>query len=368
MKLEAYLKKSQYILKEEGLRIFLKRSFNYLTYATYRFVTPNKADIERWGGLKDQYKGKRAFIIGNGPSINKTPLYLLKDEFTICFNRFDLMLERLSWNPTAYCTIDDIVLEDNIQIAKKMSQVSKYAFFPDIHPSSGIRPNFKRLIGNSGNIYWLHLSDFGFTNQLPRCGINKTVANVAVQILTYMGFSEIYFIGVDLDYSIPDTLIKSNNRTVMGGEDDDPNHFDPRYFGKGKKYHMPRMTETFEKFQEAAKFLHSNGVKAYNAGIGGKLEVFPRVDINKIIPRNELERLRMMVGHIVPDIASDSLKSIFPHAVVIKDLTEWDDAAGELIASVSLANEIISKKIFEFAPFGPYKDLYLFLKRSKYFN
>ena len=66
----------------------------------------------RWRTIRDLYKGQRAFIVGNGPSLNRTPLHLLKDEFTLCFNRFDLMFERLAWRPTMYMCIDDRVAED----------------------------------------------------------------------------------------------------------------------------------------------------------------------------------------------------------------------------------------------------------------
>ena len=35
-------------------------------------------------------------------------------------------------------------------------------------------------------------------------------------------------------------LINSKGIDIQSQNNDDPNHFDPRYFGKGKKYHQPK--------------------------------------------------------------------------------------------------------------------------------
>ena len=42
---------------------------------------------------KDKYKGKRCFIIGNGPSLKKHDLTLLKDEFVLTVNSMTITKE-----------------------------------------------------------------------------------------------------------------------------------------------------------------------------------------------------------------------------------------------------------------------------------
>ena len=37
--------------------------------------------------------GKRVFLIGNGPSLNKTNLDLIKNEYSIAMNRISLIYE-----------------------------------------------------------------------------------------------------------------------------------------------------------------------------------------------------------------------------------------------------------------------------------
>ncbi len=366
MKLKSYFSKITYIIKEEGINVFLKRSLRYVVYILNRKLRDFSEDIDKWNAIKGRFPGKRAFIIGNGPSLNKLPLHLLANEHVICFNRFDLMLERLGWKPFAYAAIDDLVLSDVPEVANYMATQAEYAFFPDLHPSAKIGKNFKKAIPPRDNIYWLHLGDIGFNDNLPNCGINKTVANVAVQILVFMGFSEIYFIGVDLDYQVTSSMIKENERDLKSEEDDDPNHFDPRYFGKGRKFHHPRMKETFEKFDEAAVFLKAKNVKGFNAGIGGKLESFERVEFNSLFNYSNKEILQFMVGHLIDEIVSEDLIECFPKAVKISSFDDWDDDNDEIICTDEMGPSIIPKKVIDYFPLGPYKGEYLFLSKKKY--
>ena len=50
------------------------------------------------------------------------------------------------------------------------------------------------------------------------------------------------------------------------------------YFGAGKKWHDPHVDRMFKHYEEANIVCKSIGINIYNATIGGKLEVFPRVN------------------------------------------------------------------------------------------
>jgi hypothetical protein len=50
-----------------------------------------RESIRRLAALKDVHKGRRAFIIGNGPSLRQTDLSKLKNEFTFGMNRIYLL-------------------------------------------------------------------------------------------------------------------------------------------------------------------------------------------------------------------------------------------------------------------------------------
>ena len=51
---------------------------------------------------KDIHLDKRCFVIGNGPSLNKTNLDLIKDEYSIAMNRISMIYSKTEWRPSYY--------------------------------------------------------------------------------------------------------------------------------------------------------------------------------------------------------------------------------------------------------------------------
>ncbi|MEP6346910.1 MAG: hypothetical protein ABJ082_13895, partial [Parasphingorhabdus sp.] len=49
------------------------------------------SEKEHLAGLKDKYKGKPLLIVGNGPSINKTPLERFNAIASIGMNKIDML-------------------------------------------------------------------------------------------------------------------------------------------------------------------------------------------------------------------------------------------------------------------------------------
>ena len=70
-----------------------------------------RESIRRLAELKDIHKGKRAFIIGNGPSLKQTDLAKLKNEFTFGMNRIYLLFPELGFHTTYFCATNDLVIE-----------------------------------------------------------------------------------------------------------------------------------------------------------------------------------------------------------------------------------------------------------------
>ena len=369
--INAVLDKSKYIISEEGFSIFIDRLIRVTIVKTRRLFKNDQKNIQRWRLLKDQFKDKRVFLIGNGPSLNKTPLHLLKHEYTMCFNRFNLMFERLDWLPTFYCNIDDRVLLDmKDEINGIIGESFQYIFMPDIHPYN---INFKKIIENNDKIYWLYLEKLPFTQKLPYCGINKTVASVGLQILAYMGFNPIYLIGMDLDYKDHISAHKNNSRNRTSTSDDDPNHFDPRYFGQGRGYHHPRLEETFVRLKEGKEFFDKRGVKIFNATIGGKLEVFPRKEFRSLFTIDKNNEFDIFKENIIRKISDEinldqnarSIESLILSKKVFQS-TEIDfpSQSDFIILEAEKALHSINELIFKYIPFGPIEGKYLFVNRA----
>ena len=334
-----------------GFKVLMLRSWNYGLFKAKRLTAPKDEENDRrFAGVKGKYSGKRLFILGNGPSLNLMPLYLLKDEYTMCFNRFPLMCERVNWMPNFYAVTDDLLLRDMGEEINKTTEEVDYSFFPDLHPSN---LNVKKVIKQRDNVLWLHVDKPEFSDHLPACGINKTVVNAGIQIAAWMGFSEIYLLGVDMTFG--DQKIKKGNSRNWQSQGDDPNHFDPRYFNSGRKFHNPMVGEMLEKFEQCRDFFEPRGVKIYNAGYGGKLEVFPRVVFDDILGFSENEQENIL------------LEAIHQHNSEIKlsDFNYYDEKNEDsnFVISADEGVNLIKKLIFSHIPFGPYNGNYYFIKR-----
>lgn len=356
-----------YITKEEGLLIFIKRVISYFKFLFFISFYIKKITLESYNRIKDVYKNERIFILGNGPSLNNTPLHILENEKVLCTNRFNLMLERLNYTPEFYACIDDRVLSTIQNDIQEISQKVDYVFLPLIHPSSG--KNFYKIYKNIKNVYWLILNKFGYSLDMPYIGINKSVTNCSLQIAAFMGFKEIYLLGVDLDYEDHKSVKKENRRDWTSENDDDPNHFDPRYFGKGTKYHHPRLDETFKKWEEAKEFFEKNGVKIYNATVGGKLEIFERVNLKDVIEISDKEEMLLFLKKFnITEYISLNLKDYFPNAKIIQSEQSIDNSNAQIITDTKTAVKLIPKVIFDYIPYGPVFNQYIFIKRENKLN
>ena len=247
-------------------------------------IPTKKKDTKKLSGLQNKYKNERIFLIGNGPSINNTPLEKLKDEYTFGVNRIYLLFDKISWKPTFYTVHDWRLIPDNVDEINALSGMTN--FFPS---------NFKSLLREGNDVYWfwsrndfenIHLNRLDITNGVFLGG---TVMVIAIQIARYLGFNPIYLIGVDADYKIK-ASVKQSGKTMKDGnkfflestEDDDPNHFSSNYFGKGRKWHHPSVPNMLNGFENVNRAVEETGGKIYNAGIGGKLEVFERVEFDSL--------------------------------------------------------------------------------------
>jgi hypothetical protein len=96
-----------------------------------------------------------------------------------------------------------------------------------------------------------------------------------------MGFTEVGLIGMDFSYTLPPgTVVKGN---LYESQEDDPNHFDPRYFGAGKTWKNPYLNRVAANYELAKAMYEADGRIIYNCTVGGKLEVFERLDLSEFV-------------------------------------------------------------------------------------
>lgn len=245
--------------------------------ANYRLpITKNEENLLR---LKNLHEGERAVIIGNGPSLNLCNLKKIKDETTFGVNSIFLNYENMGFHPTYYIVEDIFVAEDRFQEINQYKG-SKTKFFGNY---------LRYCIDEADDILWLNVrfryDDYpGFPNFSKNAArmvwTGGTVSYICLQLAYYMGFSEVYLVGFDHSYNIPSDANIAGMTIVSQSED--PNHFDPNYFGKGYRWHDPKVERMEQAYRKAKKIFETDGRKIFNATKGGKLEVFERIEYDNI--------------------------------------------------------------------------------------
>jgi hypothetical protein len=251
-------------------------------YALFRAAQWPAAAIHPWrrasqrqlAGFKDVYRGKRCFILGNGPSLKRTDLSRLRGEYTFGMNRIYLLFPELGFSTTFFVSVNDLVIEQCaeeilvLDIPKFLSWRSRTVLGPTLG-ASGSDLARQQLV-------FLHTTYTGpkfAADSRGRLWEGATVTYVALQLAFHMGFEQVILIGVDHSFS---TRGKPNTTIVSQGAD--PDHFDSRYFGKGFRWQLPDLETSERAYRMASEAYAGSGRQVLDATVGGKLMVFPKVD------------------------------------------------------------------------------------------
>lgn len=256
--------------------------------------------ISDLSAFKDRHRNERCFILGNGPSLNETDLSLLKGETVFACNAAFLLFDRIDWRPDYYACVDSRVLPDRAADIQAMLEAhpDMVAFFPaelQSHGGASTRAATRTLIPEVEGRYFFN-ETVGDLSQLPWSQFSPdanthvvqphTVAISMLQLAAYMGFSEIYLVGCDTRYTVPDDVEREGSGNArdprLKSTSDDPNHFDTSYFGAGRDWHQPNVDLMTEHYRVARTALEALGVRVKNATVGGDLEVFDRIRLEEV--------------------------------------------------------------------------------------
>lgn len=228
-----------------------------------------RASRQRMTGYYNLHQGERCFIIGNGPSLKQTDLTRLKGEYTFGMNRIYLLFPELGFTTTYFASINDLVIEQCAQEIAALPIPKFIAWHSNRH--------FQRFPGDMIFLYTTYTGPKFAYDMAGRVWEGATVTNVALQLAFYMGFEKVILIGVDHNF----TSKGDANKTVVSNGAD-PNHFDPRYFGKGFRWQLPDLDTSEIGYRMARRHYEQAGRVVLDATVGGKLTIFPKVDYNSL--------------------------------------------------------------------------------------
>ncbi len=230
-----------------------------------------RESIKRLTALKNIHKGKRAFIIGNGPSLKQTDLSKLKNEITFGMNRIYLAFPELGFSTTYICVTNDLVVEQFVEDFNVL-KIPKFIAWRS-------RRHFNNIqLSNLPTFVYTTYTGPRFSGDVRgRVWEGATVTNLALQLAFHMGIEKAILIGVDHNF----TSKGEANKTVTS-QGDDPNHFMPNYFGKGIKWQLPDLDTSEIGYTFARDAYQKAGREVVDATIGGKLNIFPKMDYNSL--------------------------------------------------------------------------------------
>jgi hypothetical protein len=235
----------------------------------WKFSRKGKNEKKYIQSLKNKYKGERLFLIANGPSIKDMDLSVLKNEFTMCMNRFYIYFEKIGYVPNFLVCIEDTVLDQFSEDFNNLEMEYKFV-------------NWRQL-NNIPKSHYLKesyaLNPFFQTDLTKPTHFGGTVTFACLQLAYFLGFEEIVIIGMDHSFKE-----KGRASTVeIRNYDKDESHFDPNYFPKGMKWVLPDLEKSESGYKIANEFYNANNRKIYDATVNGKCTIFEKKDFNYFI-------------------------------------------------------------------------------------
>lgn len=230
-------------------------------------------DMRRIKRFKNIHKGERVFITCPGPSMTIKDLELLKNEYTIGVNSISKAYEYTTWRPTYYAMIDFFAFEKSVSenAVYGNSFCLREAFFHyRLNPKTKNGRETHLLVDYSNHRPdWMEKKKIKYSSDISvNIYDGFTVTNMAIQLAVYMGFKKIYIIGADCDYSQPKIHfieMPDDKKKVEAGW-------------------LPAATDlSIDGYKAAREFAYRHSCEIYNVTRGGKLEVFYRDDVDRVL-------------------------------------------------------------------------------------
>lgn len=255
------------------------QSINKLNSSTKKILNRNIR-------FKDIHKGKRAFVIVNGPSLKAQNLELLENELTFVVSGFYKHEVIKKWQPTYYSILDKAFFdgsESSKSFFKEINRyISKSIFFIPLfrgynrNQELGLLPDKSRVF---------YIATAGTPNQnIDMTSVVQSFQSVSAFSLSqaiYMGCSPIYLLGFDHDYLANRGFEKHfyEGNTIPGLErKNKPLSEMFPYDGE-----MMSCYKLWQNYKSLKLIAEKKNIEILNATNGGYLDVFPRVEFEKII-------------------------------------------------------------------------------------
>lgn len=242
------------------------------------------------------HAGQRCFILATGPSINKQDLKPLRNEICIAVSEFYLHPDISTISP-AYHVLAPHHVPYNFDMVRKTFEAFHTYYQNEVNIFLGYNPYKYSYLNflmnhpefNNENIYFLN---YCYASVLEESNYSKadlwditkrlfgprTAVYSAIQVAAYMGFSEIYLLGCDHDHLSDVNRGRSTHFFPDSkGETDDRNEW------PSTEQLLYALYLRWRQYRLMQEYLEKKNQRIFNATAGGMLDVFPRVDLKRLM-------------------------------------------------------------------------------------
>jgi hypothetical protein len=235
--------------------------------------------------FRDCHKGRRCFIIGNGPSLKKQDLTPLAREITLVTNNFYFHpLISDDWQPTYYFLSDPQYFDGYVQLsefAQLNSRITTAKFFVPhfaaefLEQSQALPPERTFYVATGGGVGEELQRRPDLTTLTPGM---QTVVQLAIMVAMYMGCSPIYLLGLDHDW------LSHGGEDLHFYSDEDAESQPDGHVGNWTYLSLMEAMSTMWRYYETlARVARSEGIEIFNCTRGGFLDVFARRNYEKVV-------------------------------------------------------------------------------------
>ena len=252
-----------------------------LSRADRRALAPN-------GVYADRYRGRRCFVIGNGPSLATQDLAPLAGELTFVMSAFFRHTAVERWQPTYYCFADPLFFDGSATMRDFFGslgeRVRDATFLVPLHA--------RRAIAEQGLLPEDRLRFVAFGRPLAattevridlrgRVSAVQSVSQLAILAAMFMGCSPIYLLGLDHDWLSHRGLDRHFYQGYAGLE----KH--PQVQPDLKKWRYRDLMESqlalWRGYEALDALARRAGIRILNATGGGFLDVFEGADYALVV-------------------------------------------------------------------------------------
>lgn len=249
--------------------------FNYASDLLLQFDHRSRVLLKNNEKYRNQHAGRRCFILGTGPSLNKLApeqIDKLSDEITFAVNSIYKVPQLEKISPSYYSLLDNnywgVASHTFTSIAQKYTEHPPI-IITDIR-AKAIIPRQMECIYLYAKHYPISQARFDITKNLS---ITMNVVGFSVLCAIFMGFKEVYLLGCDYN------LFCTRIGTHCYNDEDEINELPQYNLGFYLKYY--HLTTKFHYL--IAKLAKDMGVQVINATEGSLLDAYPHKRIQSLL-------------------------------------------------------------------------------------